>query len=251
MSEFRGFVFDIDRTAVPNGAQSVESIALRAAFTELPEDIIAIAATGRAPEITLPLTRNLKLLHESVVANGALVIHSQTGKVMWQRLLSEKQSGQIIEICKPYDYQLYFGGDGLSTRRTAREQVARAIASAYLKDVPAESAHAILEELRGLDGVDVYLSPAWGGAVNTFDLNIGHREAKKHNALLWLYDKYELQSSDMIGIGDGINDIELFSVVGHKVAVANAEATLLKQADEVVASQEKDGLADVVRRFHR
>jgi HAD superfamily hydrolase (TIGR01484 family) len=250
MSEYKGFVFDIDMTAVPNGAQTVESEHLKAAFAGLPEDTIAIAATGRTPEVALPITQALNLQHESVVANGALIVDSQTGEVSWQRILSQKQVDLVIKSCLPYDFQLYLGGDGLDSYRTAKEQQPRAVASAYLKAVPDELAHSIRDQLVSIDDVDAYLSPAWGGVKGAFDLNIGHTEAKKHNALLELYSRYGIEPSEMIGVGDGINDVELFSVVGHKVAVANADPRLMALADEVVASQEDDGLAEVVARFH-
>lgn len=250
MSEYRGFVFDIDMTAVPNGAQTVESECLKAAFAGLPENTIAIAATGRTPEVALPITQGLNLKHESVVANGALIIDSQTGEVSWQRILSQKQVGLVIKSCLPYDFQLYLGGDGLDTYRTAREQQARPVASAYLKKVPEELAHGIRDDIASIEGVNAYLSPAWGGVEGAFDLNIGHIEAKKHNALLELYGRYGIEPNEMIGVGDGINDVELFSVVGHKVAVANADPRLMALADEIISSQEEDGLAEVVTRFH-
>lgn len=251
MSEFTGFVFDIDKTAVPNGAQSVESFVLREAFSQLPDEVIAIAATGRSPEFALPITQALNLKHESVVANGALIVDSQSGEPWWKRLLSVDQLASIIAVSRPHDYRLWLTGDPKDEYRTAAQQQARDTAGAFITDVPAEIAHDIHARLIEIPEVNAYLSPAWGGGENHFDINIGHTEARKHNALEALFGKYAIDGSKMIGVGDGINDVELFSVVGHKVAVANAHPQLIELADEVVSSQEDDGLAEIVRRFHR
>ncbi len=251
MTEFDGFVFDIDKTAVPNGAQSVESQTLRDAFAALPKEVIGIAATGRTLEAALPITRALDLRHESVIANGALIVDSQTGESWWERLLSEDQMTDIINIGRTYPYQLYIAGDGLDSFRTAREQEARATSAAFLKDIPLDVAEVLKAQLLNINGVSAYLSPAWGGGEGEFDINIGNIEARKHFALEALFGKYAIDASKMIGVGDGVNDMELFEAVGYRVAVANAHPQLIEMADEVVASQEEDGLAEVVRRFYR
>ena len=249
MSKYSGFVFDIDKTAVPNGALTVESEALKDAFAALPEEVIAIAATGRSLEFALPITQALNLKHESVVANGALIVDSQTGASSWERLLSASQVASILEVCRPHDYGLYLSGDEPGSIRAASEQSVRITAAAFLTKVPAKVAHDVHAQILEIPGVSAYLSPAWGGAEDTFDINMGNIEAKKHNALNVLYGKYAINASKMIGVGDGLNDLELFEAVGYKIAVANAHPLLIEQADEVVSSQEDDGLAEVVRRF--
>lgn len=251
MKEFAGFVFDLDKTAIPNGALTVESQGLIRAFSDLPEDVIAIAATGRVPEIALTITRALGLKHDSVVANGALIVDSQTGEHWWERLLTEDKVMQITSIGKSYNYRMFLAGDDLSVHLTANEQTPRTVSAVFFNDVPMDDAEKIREQVLGIDGVNCYLSPAYGGGINEYDINIGNIEAQKHVALEVLFGKYAVNGSQMIGIGDGINDVELFSVVGHKVAVANAHPQLIELADEVVSSQEDDGLAEVVRRFHR
>ena len=48
----------------------------------------------------------------------------------------------------------------------------------------------------------------------------------------------------MIGFGDGANDLELLEEAGWGVAVADAEASLLAIADQVVPSVLEDGVAE-------
>lgn len=243
-------MFDIDETAIPAGALTVESPLLKESFSKLSAAVIAIAATGRSVEFALPITRQLELKHESIVANGALIIDSQSGEVKWHRLLSESQMEEVINICKPYAYQMWVAGDEMDSIRTAAEQEARSTAAAFLMDVSADDANEVQSRLLEIKDTYVYLAPAWSGRKNRFDVSIGHIGANKLNALLELYDRYSLDSSQMVGIGDGINDIQLFEAVSHKVAVANADPELIEIADEVVSSMKNDGLTEIVRRFH-
>lgn len=253
MSEFSGFVFDIDGTAVPHGALAVESLVLRGAFEALHEDVVAIAATGRSPDVALPITRALKLRYPSVIANGALLVDSTTGEIVWDRLLPKDTVAQVIRSCLPYNYPVELSGDESGSVLTAADQRGRErpVPVMFVKDIPLDVADDMQVRLLSIPDIHIYSSPAWGGSQDMVDLNVGHFEAKKSIALLELFGRYAIDGAQMIGVGDGINDVELFEVVGHRVAVENAHPQLIELADEIVPSQEQEGLAAVVRRFHR
>lgn len=53
----------------------------------------------------------------------------------------------------------------------------------------------------------------------------------------------------MCWVGDGTNDLHLFSVVGRRVAMGNADPLLVEYADEVTDSVERDGLASVIEKY--
>jgi hydroxymethylpyrimidine pyrophosphatase-like HAD family hydrolase len=55
-----------------------------------------------------------------------------------------------------------------------------------------------------------------------------------------------LDMSNAIAFGDAPNDIPIFDRVGWAIAVANAHRDLLKRADEIVASNNADGVAAVI-----
>jgi HAD superfamily hydrolase (TIGR01484 family) len=249
MSEFAGFVFDIDKTAVPNGAESVDCEVLLDAFESLPDDVIAIAATGRAPDTAMPIIQALDLRHDSVIANGALIVDSQTGEPWWERLLSEGQVSDILEVCKPYPFRFWMVGDPVEERRAPAEQTVRSTAAAYMTRLPGEIAHDVFERIVEIPGVNAYLSTSWSGKEGEIDINIGHAEAHKRTALEVLFGKYAVDASEMIGVGDGINDIELFQAVGHSIAVGDAHPKLIEMADEVVAAHDEQGLVEVIHRF--
>lgn len=58
-----------------------------------------------------------------------------------------------------------------------------------------------------------------------------------------------LDPAEVIGIGDGENDLELFQSVGLKLAMGNAVPELKSAADAVIPSLEADGVAWAIRKY--
>lgn len=56
-------------------------------------------------------------------------------------------------------------------------------------------------------------------------------------------------AADVIAFGDMPNDVEMLRWAGHSVAVANAHAEVLAVVDEVTASNDDDGVAQVLERW--
>lgn len=58
-----------------------------------------------------------------------------------------------------------------------------------------------------------------------------------------LLEKFELAREEILAVGDGENDLPLFKLAGHAVAMKNANDVVKKQADEVTEySYQEDGL---------
>jgi hydroxymethylpyrimidine pyrophosphatase-like HAD family hydrolase len=59
-----------------------------------------------------------------------------------------------------------------------------------------------------------------------------------------------LSAQDVIAFGDMPNDVEMLAWAGHAVAVANAHDEVLAVVDEVTASNDDDGVAQVLERLY-
>jgi Cof subfamily protein (haloacid dehalogenase superfamily) len=57
-------------------------------------------------------------------------------------------------------------------------------------------------------------------------------------------------ASDVVAFGDMPNDLEMLRWAGHGVAVANAHPDVLAVVDEVTASNDEDGVAQVLERLY-
>lgn len=249
MQRFEGFIFDIDGTAIPDGAMTVESEELRESFDALPDHVYAIAATGRTAKFAMPILGELALRHDAVVANGAACIDPQTGMQRWEQCMTTDQVAIMLDILAPYSYQLAFEDDPMDGYFLPIEQSVRKTIGAFLLNLPSETAAQAHHEISSIPDVYAYVSRGWDGNQTVYDVNIGHANSRKDHALTRVLNSYAIKPSRMVAIGDGANDIDLFRMAGYKVAVANAVPELLALADEIVPSQEDGGLVVVVNRF--
>lgn len=70
--------------------------------------------------------------------------------------------------------------------------------------------------------------------------------ADKANALRVLLDRWGLSTENVITFGDDVNDVELLHAAGVGVAVANALDSVKAVADRITASNDDDGVAQVL-----
>ncbi len=59
------------------------------------------------------------------------------------------------------------------------------------------------------------------------------RGVNKGSGLQWVLNRLGVQEKEVISVGDGENDVDLFLASGFRVAVANAVPELKKMADWV------------------
>ncbi|MGH3745521.1 MAG: HAD hydrolase family protein [Mycobacteriales bacterium] len=80
-------------------------------------------------------------------------------------------------------------------------------------------------------------------------LEIAAAGVDKASALAAYAAHLGISSDEVLAFGDGFNDVPLVAWAGHGVAVANAHPAVLDVADEVTASNDDDGVAEVLVRF--
>lgn len=73
----------------------------------------------------------------------------------------------------------------------------------------------------------------------------------KGTACKYLYEKLNVAYEDTYAFGDGINDLEMFQLVNHAVAMQNGVAELKAVASEVTESVDDDGIAKFFKRHFK
>lgn len=71
-------------------------------------------------------------------------------------------------------------------------------------------------------------------------LEIFSTQASKRNAALYL--KEARGFTRLVGFGDNLNDLSLFEACDHRLAVGNAHAEVKAAADQVIETNERDGV---------
>ena len=69
----------------------------------------------------------------------------------------------------------------------------------------------------------------------------------KASALRAIAEQYDIALRDVMYIGDSGNDLSALRVVGHPVAMGNADPAVIKIAERVVAAADEAGVAEALR----
>ncbi len=88
----------------------------------------------------------------------------------------------------------------------------------------------------------------WAKVVSSgFAIHLIPVDAGKGRGLLKALEIIGVKKAEVVGIGDGANDIEMYDAVGLRVAVANADELLKKHADIILDEPSGKGFAKLAR----
>lgn len=78
-------------------------------------------------------------------------------------------------------------------------------------------------------------------------LEVFDRGVDKWSAIEQLLSERSITASDVVAIGDGLNDIGMLTGAGRGIAMGQAEAPLRSVADDVVSPRDQGGLTEALR----
>lgn len=197
--------------------------------------------------------------------NGGKIIESRSGDIVYQRMLplpilpnlyafaKEHSCGlitylgdQVISAFEPDEYiELESRINGMPVRVVDNflEYVDFDINKCLLT-APPEAAPRLEEELRekyrGI--VSIYRSEA-------FFIEVMPENVDKATSLDRMLESLGMTRDNAVCCGDGFNDISMIQYAGVGVAMGNAKPEVKAAADYVTASNDEDGLVEVIDRF--
>ena len=80
-----------------------------------------------------------------------------------------------------------------------------------------------------------------------FWLSVQDWRATKDQAIRQMMEMHGLSKSELVVFGDNINDISMFRIADHAIAVANASPELKRHATQVIGSNQEDSVVKFLR----
>lgn len=191
-----------------------------------------------------------------IALNGAIVYDINNKKIINQEFISEELVLKLYQLAKGLNlnisfnsfsekYGNYFGNVKLITSLSDLKQpFSQAViwndnfnlmlkAKTELMNIPSLK---IVNQSRDM----VYEDEKY--ANNRF-IDVVNSNVSKGYGIKILLDYLNLSKENAIAIGDGINDMSMFLVVGTKVAMKNADSFLKEKADYITLSNDENGVA--------
>lgn len=105
-----------------------------------------------------------------------------------------------------------------------------------------EIRHRLLLELQDLGGLEITNS-------SPHNLEINPQGVNKATGIKEVCRLIGVDMSQVVAVGDSLNDLAVIQQAGLGVAMGNAQETVRQEADVVVASNNEDGIAEVIQRY--
>lgn len=236
--------------------------------------IIVLAATGRPLSGVPSEILELPGMRYVLTANGARIIDTKENLILWEALLDDGMSKEILKIFSEYDTLREICYDGVSyAEETQLKETKRYVATKAMSDYimktrkPVSNLWTKVQEMQGqgMDKIQAVFArsedkeEAWGRIRQLGDLSISGAlgnnievnapGVNKGTALLKLGELLGILQEESMACGDGNNDVEMLKAVGIGVAMANAVPEAKAAADYITDSNEADGAAKAIQQF--
>ncbi|GAB7386360.1 sugar-phosphatase [Bacillaceae bacterium] len=257
----RLIALDIDGTLLTDDHRLTERTK-RAVQTVYRQGVVVALASGRGPASVLPLLRELEIAGPLITYNGAVIIHSESRDVWHEKGFLLEEIRPVVEYCR--ENKIHVNAN--TVFHTYVEECSPEHEANYrkfftepllmndllqLKEKVVKFTLAGTEEqmTRALADLAPYSSRFHVVRSGIPFIDIMHLEAAKGGALRVLCEKLQIPLSQVIAVGNYYNDIEMLQYAGLGVAVANAPDEVRQAADEIVTSNNDEGVAELLERF--
>lgn len=226
--------------------------------------------TGRAARSILPITSQLALDGYHISFDGALVSEPNHGQELYIKLLSKKVVKEAVEFAHLHDILIefystthYFAEEEswfteirrkfFEIESTLRDftnlwKEERIIKGTLTVLSPEERANSLkfINHFQGRLDFSYTKSPAFP---DVDFINVLAPGVSKRKALETLARHLGIAMNQIMGIGDGVNDISLLSVAGLAIAMGNATDEVKAVADYITLDVDHNGVAEAIKRF--
>jgi Cof subfamily protein (haloacid dehalogenase superfamily) len=270
----RLLALDVDGTLLDPTGQLRPAV--RAALARVrAAGVTVVLATGRRLRSLQPLLADLDFAGALILNNGAVVLEVPGPRLLARRPLPRALAREAVEIiwtqgCQPLVYEgvpgedrIFTGPSDRDSPLTARYLAVRGLAGLVrwpdsrwlLPGDPVEVG--VLDTAEQIARLVAALGQdRWRTIVSRTTLTpegrfleLLERSCSKGAALADLCAVYGIDRSEVVAIGDNVNDLEMLEYAGLAVAMGNAPPEVQAVADWVTASNAEDGVALAIYRL--
>lgn len=236
--KYKAIIFDLDETVVPSKMEGMPTQAVIDAAHEAKKYLKLSTASGRSVNTCRNIWKVLLIDDPCVISGGSQIIDPVNEEIIWEQHLPKGTVSKILEICRGYTDKFAANGVFLNTEDKFPETATIMVVLGVKK----EKTNELVETLLKVPNVAVHILPSWVNK-DCWDIHVTHKLATKKHSIEKLIEILGVKKEEVIGIGDGNNDMPLFESVGYKVAMGNAVDVLKESADYITDSLENDGFA--------
>lgn len=264
--------FDLDGTIVKEDHTTITKKSLEAIRCAKNKGIVTVIATGRIVS-ALPDSINVdRDIDYIITANGARTQNAKTKEIMNKSGLNYKKVDELTRLADKLGifYELYCDGKSYAPRKNKENIDSFNIHDRFyelLKNRPMpfedisdlEDKGLTVEKFNMLSIPYDRYNEVWNAFTNIKDINqvssikinieINSHTTSKWNAIQYLCKTLNIDTNDVMTIGDSGNDYEMIKNAGLGVCMGNGFDEVKDVAQYVTSSIEEDGFYKALKRY--
>lgn len=246
MKKYKALIIDCDDTLFPARMEEFISEKVILAINQASKLMHIGIATQRSFVSAIPILAKLNLSGPSIVGGGAQIIDAQTHKVLWEKPINQKDFFQIIKMTRNIDAQIFLQ-EGEKSKEYIKNSKPKKVLEMGIWGLEESVADKLIEEFSGVDTIVVHKASSWQPF--KYGVMITHAAATKQYGVFEVAKILNIDTHEIIGIGDSYNDFPLLMACGLKVAIGNSVKELKTIADYIAPTVYDDGVAEVINKF--
>ena len=256
---------DIDGTIMDRGfniSKGVKSAIKKA----IDNGIHVILATGRMYSATVPIAAELGLVTPLVVYQGSLIQEfHESDRILLHYTMPENISLQLVKDLRSYGIQVNaYLNDNLYVENVSpilTEYASKRNIPVYkidsfdsIENFEPTKVMGIDYDISLIDKLKNELREKYGVTINITKstpnfCEFVNNKCSKANSILYLAERFGIEKSQIMAVGDQENDMEMLEIAEIGVAMGNADEELKKIADYVTDTVDNDGAALAIEKF--
>jgi Cof subfamily protein (haloacid dehalogenase superfamily) len=230
--------------------------------------IIVVLISARPADGMFFLQDELGLESPLVCLNGAL-IYDEHRQVIAEAFIPADETSRIHQLLNDMDlsFNLYRGDhwyvertndwadqEASITRTTPELASFETLLAGWTVQQTGPNKILIMGEPGKINQVDRLVNEQCQWPIQAFRSKDAYYEiipqhVSKTGAIITLQNRYGIDPSEVIAVGDNYNDIDMLVHAGLGIAMGNAPEEVKSKAKAVTASNDEDGVARVIRRY--
>ncbi|MCV7225120.1 HAD family hydrolase [Mycolicibacterium komossense] len=257
----RAVALDVDGT-IAGGDHQVSERTRRAIQSLAAEGVPAVLLTGRSRANTLSLAREIGITNQVASCNGAVVFDPVTDENTRVVGMAPAEIEAIASLHDDLNLDLtWWTADEILVDHDGamrRQLIALNESEVLVEDFADQNPDSIVKMMlhgspEALDAAtDEILARAPRGtrSMDVF-FEFVDTNATKWSALQYILAPLGIEPGDVMGIGDGGNDVVFLSNIGHAIAMGNARQEVVDAARHQIGHHAHDGAAEIIELAQR
>ena len=244
--KYKALLCDVDGTLVLNDGKTMPSTRIQKAVTNSRQYLHIGIATSRPIFLLHSIVSHLKLSGPSVINAGAEIVDFTTGQILTDFPIQKDILKELITIMESLNLQIRID-DGKSDMEYHSDRENKRILKVFTLGNSEDLTNILIRKTARFNTLTLHKTPSW--KTDSWDIFFTDIAASKENGVAEVANLLGISSQEIIGIGDGHNDISFLKACGLKIAMGNATNEVKEIADFIVPSVEDDGVAVAIEKY--